>query len=78
MFLGPTATKLDPTGACGISPEDVQYRLHQSQQGYGTATDVSQVEHEANAATNLRPQSPADHEVGSAPSHSSIGGNGTH
>lgn len=49
-------------GRAQTSPEDVQYRLHQSQQGYGTATDVSQVEHEANAATNLRPQSPADHD----------------
>lgn len=49
-------------GRAQTSPEDVQNRLHQSQQGHSTATDVSQVEHEADAATNLRSQGPADHD----------------
>lgn len=50
------------TGSVQTSPEDIQHRLHQSQQGHGTAADVSQVEHEANAAANLGPQGPADHD----------------
>lgn len=54
-----TQTRL---GRVQTSPEDIQYRLHQPQQGHGTATDVSQVEHEANAAANLGPQGPADHD----------------